>query len=102
MRNPLKQDPYAYSCTANMHSSVVIDLDKVRRVDYPLTELKHNTDAVIYEVGVRDFSVDEFGQITHKGKFLGFCEEGTVTKNGFSSYGLFRYAWCDSCTVITC
>ena len=78
-------DPYAYSCTANMHSSVVIDLDKVRRVDYPLTELKHNTDAVIYEVGVRDFSVDEFGQITHKGKFLGFCEEGTVTKNGFSS-----------------
>ena len=78
-------DPYAYSCTANMHSSVVIDLDKVRRVDYPLTELKHNTDAVIYEVGVRDFSVDEYGQITHKGEFLGFCEEGTVTKNGFSS-----------------
>ena len=68
-----------------MHSSVVIDLDKVRRVDYPLTELKHNTDAVIYEVGVRDFSVDKYGQITHKGKFLGFCEEGTVTKNGFSS-----------------
>lgn len=50
-----------------------------------MTELKHTTDAVIYEVGVRDFSVDEYGQITHKGKFLGFCEEGTVTKNGFSS-----------------
>ena len=47
--------------------------------------IKYTDNVDIYEVGVRDFSIDEYGQITYKGKFLGFCEEGTVTKNGFSS-----------------
>src|SRR5690606_38402091 len=35
------------------------------------------TNAVIYETHVRDFSISESSGIQHKGKFLGFTEEGT-------------------------
>ncbi len=45
-------------------------------------KLKNFTDAVIYEVHVRDFSVAENSGIQYKGKFLGFTEENTQTQNG--------------------
>lgn len=40
------------------------------------------TDAVIYETHVRDFSIAGNSGIEHKGKFLGFTEENTHTKDG--------------------
>ena len=40
------------------------------------------TDAVIYELHVRDASVDPASGITHKGKFLGLTERGTTTPGG--------------------
>ena len=52
-------DPYAYASTANMASSVVIDLNKVKPKKYPLKAVEHYTDAIIYEVGV---------DLHHKGK----------------------------------
>ena len=45
-------------------------------------ELKKVTDAVLYEIHVRDFSVAENSGISNKGKFLGFTEENTQTENG--------------------
>ncbi|WP_372950874.1 type I pullulanase [Mariniphaga sp.] len=45
-------------------------------------ELKHFTDAVIYETHIRDFSISESSGIEHKGKFLGFTEEGTQSPDG--------------------
>jgi len=41
--------------------------------------LKAVTDAVIYELHVRDFSIAESSGILNKGKFLGFTEEGTLS-----------------------
>lgn len=45
-------------------------------------ELRHFTDAVIYETHVRDFSISESSGIQHKGKFLGFTEENTQSPEG--------------------
>ena len=43
------------------------------------------TDAVIYELHVRDLSVDESSGITNKGKFLGIIESGTKNSQGIST-----------------
>ncbi|MBB4078546.1 pullulanase [Lewinella aquimaris] len=40
------------------------------------------TDAVIYEMHVRDFSIDPASGISRKGKFLGLTERGTTTPRG--------------------
>ncbi len=40
------------------------------------------TDAVIYEMHHRDFSVHPTSGIVHKGKFLALTEEGTTNENG--------------------
>jgi pullulanase len=45
-------------------------------------KLKSFTNAVIYETHVRDFSISESSGIQHKGKFLGFTEEGTQSPQG--------------------
>ncbi len=45
-------------------------------------ELQNFTDAIIYEIHVRDFSVAENSGIRNKGKYLGFTEEATKTKGG--------------------
>ena len=39
--------------------------------------LKNPVDALIYEVNIRDFSMDETSGIRKKGKYLGFVERGT-------------------------
>lgn len=48
-------------------------------------ELQSFTDAIIYEIHVRDFSVAENSGIRNKGKYLGFTEEETKTKAGIST-----------------
>lgn len=45
-------------------------------------ELKNITDAVIYEMHHRDFSMDPSSNIVHKGKFLALTETGTHTPFG--------------------
>ena len=46
--------------------------------------LNHYTDAVIYEVHVRDFSIDDSGNFKFKGKFLAFTEKGRTNSTGDS------------------
>ena len=43
------------------------------------------TDAVIYELHVRDLSMNENSGIEHKGKFLGLAETGTKNPDGIST-----------------
>jgi len=80
-------DPYAISSTPNTKNSVVIDLEKTK-VDLnrdKLSEFISHTDAVIYELHVRDFSVDGYSGIENKGKFLGLIEEGTKSRIGLKT-----------------
>lgn len=76
-------DPYANAVSTNGQRSAVIDLNSTNPAGFGTTgkpELISPTDAVVYEMHVRDFSMDENSGITNKGKFTAFTEEGTTLK----------------------
>ena len=74
-------DPYALASTPNHKRSVVINPQKVALPLHKekLAPLASYTDAIIYEMHVRDFSIHQNSGIKHVGKFLGVCEPGTRT-----------------------
>ena len=78
-------DPYARSCGMNGQRAMVLDLRATDPLgwdqDQDPNAGKSPTDAVIYELHIRDLSMDKSAGIQHKGKFLGLTEMGTV--NGF-------------------
>lgn len=80
-------DPYAKASTANHERTVIIDPVKTKVIDdhSNLSPLISYTDAIIYELHVRDFSMDQASGITNKGKFLGLTESGTKTSGGLVS-----------------
>ena len=79
-------DPYARTTGVNGNRAMVIDLASTDPAgwaeDSDPNAGKNVTDAVIWEVHVRDFSADDNSGITHKGKFLGLAEAGTHTPGG--------------------
>lgn len=77
-------DPYGVSSTVNNQRSVVVDFKQlaIEMHDDKLPKLKHKTDVMICETSVRDFSYDEFANITHRSKYLGLVEEGTKDEFG--------------------
>ena len=79
-------DPYARTTGVNGLRAMVIDLDSTDPEGWENDKDPHYgnaiTDAVIYELHVRDLSVDESSGITNKGKFLGLIESGTTNGNG--------------------
>lgn len=79
-------DPYARTTGVNGERAMVIDLASTNpegwAEDRDPNAGKAITDAVIYELHVRDLSADESSGIVNKGKYLGVIEEGTKTKSG--------------------
>lgn len=79
-------DPYARTTGVNGQRAMVIDLRSTDPEGWetdadPNTGI-HPTDAVIYELHVRDLSMDDSSGIRAKGSYLGLSETGTTTKNG--------------------
>lgn len=81
-------DPYAKAVCINGTRAVVIDMNETNPYDWS-TDISPNfsstnaaTDAVIYELHVRDASINDNSGITYKGKFLGLTESGTKNKEG--------------------
>lgn len=76
-------DPYARTTGVNGKRGMVIDLNSTDPAEW--NEIKDQpesyTDATIYELHVRDFSIDKSSGMENKGKFLALTEEGT-TVNG--------------------
>ncbi len=74
-------DPYARTTGVNGNRAMVIDLDSTDpegwENDNYVTQNNY-TDAVIWELHVRDFSIDESSGMTNKGKYLAFTESGTT------------------------
>ena len=73
-------DPYARAAGVNGRRSMVID--RVRTNPEGWSEdrrvlLENPTDAVIWEVHVRDFSWDPVSGMKHRGKYLAFTENST-------------------------
>lgn len=68
-------DPYAMASTVNAEYSVVIDPFKCIQIKQDLRlKLAQPTDAIIYELSIRDFTIDSSSKINHRGKFLGLTE----------------------------
>ena len=40
---------------------------------------------IIYELHIRDATISQHSGVIHKGRYLGLCEENTVTDGGFST-----------------
>ncbi|MCB2306164.1 type I pullulanase [Clostridium estertheticum] len=78
-------DPYARSVSANGDKGAVVDLKKTDPTIWKPNEkpdFSNLTDAIIYELHVRDFSIDTNSGIKNKGKFLAFTEMGTKGIDG--------------------
>ena len=80
-------DPIARSSFANNRHSAIIDYSKtkVENQSKHLPVFAHPSDAVLYELSVRDFSMQAEGNIPDNGKFMAFTHEGTHTDRGFST-----------------
>lgn len=79
-------DPYAKAAGLNGDRSMVVDLDKTdpENWDEPYTAgTQKYTDAVIWEVHVRDFS-NKIASSAYKGKYLAFTERGLKNSAGVS------------------
>lgn len=81
-------DPYAKAAGANGKRGMIVDLQATNPEGFTTEERPkkgHPVDAVIYELHVRDFSIDASSGMKHPGKFLAFTEKGTVNKDGLST-----------------
>lgn len=69
-------DPYAKGVTVNGERGVVINLKKTNPARFKrMPSFTNPTDAIIYELHVRDFSIDKNSNIKEKGTFLGLVEK---------------------------
>jgi pullulanase len=79
------QDIYSKAVGINGDRSMVVDLSKTNPIGWENDKgpkVKNQTDAIVYEVHVRDISMDPNSGIKMKGKFSGFTEAGTKSKEG--------------------
>ena len=82
-------DPYARTTGVNGQRAMVIDLDSTDPEGWAEDTDPHYdetiTDAIIYELHVRDLSSDASSGIQNVGKFLGLTETGTTNASGQST-----------------
>ncbi|MBL7700999.1 MAG: type I pullulanase [Ferruginibacter sp.] len=81
-------DPYAKAVGTNGKRAMIVDLAKTNPDGWAADKspvLKNLTDAIIYELHVRDASIDAGSGMANKGKFLGLTETGTKNTAGQST-----------------
>jgi pullulanase len=81
-------DPYTKAVGVNGKRGLVLNLQHTNPEGWKLDEspvFKNATDAVVYELHVRDASIAASSGISNKGKFLGLTEKGTVNNDGLST-----------------
>lgn len=81
-------DPYVKAVGVNGKRGAVVNLKETNPAGWETDrgpQLINPTDAVIYELHVRDASIDKSSGIIHKGKFLGLTETGTKNPAGQST-----------------
>ncbi len=78
-------DIYAVSAGVNGKRGMILDLADAEPDGWEDTEpveLEKYTDAVIYELHVRDFSIDKSGNFRNRGRFLAFTENDVTNISG--------------------
>ena len=78
-------DPYAKAAGVNGNRGMVVDLSRTNPEGWDASALqnplKSYSDAIIWEVHVRDFS-NKIASSQYKGKYLAFTESGLVNEHG--------------------
>lgn len=79
-------DPYARTTGVNGHRAMILDLASTNPPGWEQDRDPHYgmpfTDAVIWELHIRDLSMSPASGIRDKGKYLGLTETGTTTPDG--------------------
>lgn len=73
-------DPYTRAASVNGDKGAVVDLEETNPKKWKANKkpkFKNPEDAIIYELHVRDLSIQPESGIKHKGKYLGVTEKGT-------------------------
>jgi|LGOV01.1.fsa_nt_gb pullulanase len=80
-------DPYARSLSVNGVKGAIIDFTRTNPDNWNnyKPSFQNFTDAIIYELNIRDISIDDNSGIKNKGKYLGLSEIETYTKDGLKS-----------------
>jgi pullulanase len=81
-------DPYTKAVSTNGKRGMVLNLQHTNPPGWQTDKspvLKKATDAVVYELHVRDASIAANSGIRHKGKFTGLTEKGTVNNDGLAT-----------------
>lgn len=81
-------DPYVKAIAVNATRGMIIDLQETNPSAWhedTYVALPHREDAVIYEVHVRDFSINPNSGMVNRGKYLAFTERGTTSPNNVST-----------------
>lgn len=76
-------DPWSYGASLDSIYSAVIDIDSIKnKIKIPTTKLEKASDAIIYEMHIRDFTENVESNVVNKGKYLGVIEEGRTSIYG--------------------
>ncbi|HHK5536839.1 TPA: type I pullulanase [Bacillus mobilis] len=78
-------DPYARAASVNGDKGAVVDLEETNPKKWKANKkpkFKNPEDAIIYELHVRDLSIQPESGIKQKGKYLGVSEKGTKGPEG--------------------
>lgn len=81
-------DPYAKAVGVNGNRGMIIDLSKTNPEGWEedvKPEFRDIENAIIYELHVRDLSIDSSSGIKEKGKYLGLTETGTKNEHGLAT-----------------
>lgn len=76
-------DPYVHSTNANSTKGMIIDATKVNPdefLEHVIPESLKPTESIIYELHVKDFSMDHDAYFKYHGKYLSFTEKGLVNE----------------------
>jgi len=84
-KESIVQDPYAIASNANGEYGFVVDKSNFYKMKNESNFSGNILDAVLYEMNVRDFTIDSTMSFKNKGKFLGVIEPGVKTKSGLSA-----------------
>lgn len=84
-------DPYARAVGINGQRAMVVDLKETNPEGWSkdkspaFSDKNLPTDAIIYELHIRDATIHPSSGVEHKGKFLGLAETGTKNAAGLST-----------------
>lgn len=81
-------DPYAKGATANGNKGMIVDFKSVNPKGWDNHKVPKSlqlNQTVIYEMHIRDFSIDKLSGMKNKGKYIAFTEKGTKGIGGIST-----------------